>query len=467
MHDIAMNPHLSLTTSEGWPTIPCEISNLFSQKELGEIGDTISMVLGNLGRAAAVERWKGTHGADLDHQERLFYSRRDSFYYLTRPGGGQDRSARARYRLNHWTRKKICAVIDRLVDAGLVEHRLGYWVGDDDQSNRASTVRASDELVELIAGPAKSGIWSGSFDVRWASDGEAIILRDEEKRFQGYRETRNTRRMRKNLALINEVNQDHEFSTDLNKQHQEKPGGQPGAEPFIRGCFRLGCQCEWLDTLSLRPIRIAASQVQARLDTSMVRIFNNSSFGEGGRFYRSEIQGLPKAIRSEVRIDGEPSVELDYSGLHIRLLYALAGQQYQDDPYLIEGMEHLRDVAKTLCLICINTTGRREAIPAFTRHLREDGVTLPEGVSAERMIQAFESKHEPIRDRFFSGTGLRAQNVDSRIAEGVMLDFAREDRPIACVHDSFVVRCSDEEILRRSMTQNYRAVTGGFTPVIK
>lgn len=466
MHDIAMNPHLFLTAGDGRPAIPGAISNLFSSREIEEIGDALTMVLGNLGRAAAVERWKRAHGTDPDYREWLFYSRKDSFYYVTRPSGGQDRAERERYRLTHWTRRKICAVIDRLAEEGLVEHKLGYWVGDGDHANRASTVRANAELAELIAGPAASGIWSGSFGARWSNDGEAIILRDKYKRFQGYGETRNTQRIRKNLALINEVNQNHEYIIDPNKQHQGKPGGQPGADISIRGCFGLGCPCGWLDSFSLRPFRIAANR-SSRLDSSMVRIYNNSSFSEGGRFYRSEIQGLPKAIRSEVRIDGEPAVELDYSGLHVRLLYALAGRQYDDDPYLIDGMESLRDVAKTLCLICINTASRREAIPAFTRHLREEGTILPECMSAERMIRAFERKHEPIRDRFFSGSGLRTQNIDSRIAELVMLDFVREDRPIASVHDSFVVRRSDEEMLRRSMIENYRAITGGFVPVIK
>ena len=60
------------------------------------------------------------------------------------------------------------------------------------------------------------------------------------------------------------------------------------------------------------------------------RIFNNGSWLDGGRFYGSWWQRIPKKWRERIRIDMSPVVEIDYSGLHIVILYALRGIDYWD-----------------------------------------------------------------------------------------------------------------------------------------
>ena len=55
----------------------------------------------------------------------------------------------------------------------------------------------------------------------------------------------------------------------------------------------------------------------------------------GGRFYRGWWQGLPSIHRPHIRIDGKKTVEVDYSGMSLRIIYALAGQEMDPvtDPY--------------------------------------------------------------------------------------------------------------------------------------
>ena len=53
------------------------------------------------------------------------------------------------------------------------------------------------------------------------------------------------------------------------------------------------------------------------------RIFNQGSFKKGGRFYGGFWQKIPREYRKFIRINYKEVVELDYSGLHINMLYAM------------------------------------------------------------------------------------------------------------------------------------------------
>ncbi|WP_157237844.1 hypothetical protein [Desulfobacter curvatus] len=55
------------------------------------------------------------------------------------------------------------------------------------------------------------------------------------------------------------------------------------------------------------------------------RVFNNSSFNNGGRFYGASHLDIPSHMRGFIRINGEPVVELDYDALHVVMLYHLRG----------------------------------------------------------------------------------------------------------------------------------------------
>ena len=48
----------------------------------------------------------------------------------------------------------------------------------------------------------------------------------------------------------------------------------------------------------------------------------------------------------------------------------------------------------------------------------------------------------------------------------MMSAFSGNDKPIGCIHDSFLVRGQDEEILRSQMAFAYGLHTDGFKPII-
>ena len=77
------------------------------------------------------------------------------------------------------------------------------------------------------------------------------------------------------------------------------------------------------------------------------RIFNNGSWEEGGRFYGGWWQRIPWQWRVQISVNGasDGSVEVDYSGHHIVLLYALEGADFRRinrrDPYRLPDFDRI------------------------------------------------------------------------------------------------------------------------------
>lgn len=54
-------------------------------------------------------------------------------------------------------------------------------------------------------------------------------------------------------------------------------------------------------------------------------------------------------------------------------------------------------------------------------------------------------------------------NKDSKIALRIINHFAKQDKPILPMHDSFIIPERFEDELRTIMGEAYKAETGGFT----
>ena len=94
----------------------------------------------------------------------------------------------------------------------------------------------------------------------------------------------------------------------------------------INQCF----QKHWADleikdaALAALEDRISSDDEKQPIDLSarsLVRIFSNGSFKEGGRFYRGWWQNVPSEYRKHITIDMKRTVEYDFSQLNPHMLY--------------------------------------------------------------------------------------------------------------------------------------------------
>ncbi len=198
------------------------------------------------------------------------------------------------------------------------------------------------------------------------------------------------------------------------------------------------------------------------------RVFNNETFRLGGRFYGAFHLGLPKELRPHIRINNNPSVELDYSALHIRMLYHLKNIDYKEDPYsaLCEN-EADRKVYKLVQLISINSKTEDDAIRAIRDELRKKCIQFDlTNKSISRCIGKFRKCHSPIANNLNTSIGLKLQNLDSRITERILKVMTQNGIPCLPVHDSYIVPADFKDFLFDVMSESYQQVMR-YMPVIK
>ncbi len=196
--------------------------------------------------------------------------------------------------------------------------------------------------------------------------------------------------------------------------------------------------------------------------TSMTRIFSQGSFNKGGRYY-SQIQNLRSETRPYIYLNGEPTIEIDYSSFHPALLYATINKPIPDgDAYVIEGFS--RDEVKVAFNVMLNRTGTAE-----TAHKSIVEYVCDDADKAKALVNAILTKHREIGDSFNTGAGLTLQRKDSDIVTKLLTYFVDNNIPIITVHDSAIVPVRHVQSLKILMAEVYSEVveTGYFATSLR
>ena len=353
--------------------------------------------------------------------------------------------AKTRYNSLHISKKTI-VVVNALLRKGYITQDIGIHSKTGEFPPRMSRMRATQKLIDLIIDTY--GITEEMVEVH--PHRQSIHLRDydEEKDKQvdiKYHDTPEIKRMRDELYAYNNLLR----GTFVDIPHFPEEGVFSGKKK--------------------RAIKINRS------DKFVQRIFIWGSWDTGGRFYGGWWQRLPGMWRQRIRINDEPVAELDYSGLHIIMLYALEGIDYwkaiKEDPYQLgkgsEPSKRLRDLLKVILLTIINAETPETAIKAVRWEVNKDpkefGWVKEEGLKIEEIVEQFQEYHEKISRHFSSGFGITLQNADSRMAELVIKEFTSRGIPILCVHDSFVVQSQHEDLLWDEMDGAWKVIAKEMT----
>lgn len=369
-----------------------------------------------------------------DPELKLMFSRDNNSY-----------KAKSRYNEIH-IGKKIIEIVDLLVQNNLINEKIGF-------NDRINGIGFQSRLwaTEVLVTHFKEARFS-QFSTNNHENREVIVLRDEEKNdVENYIETSSIKRSRKLLQAYNKLLS----QTYIDIYDLEKPIIEIG-----KGKKKMKLQI-------------------TQKDKFVRRIFNNSRWDQGGRFYGGWWQRCPKEYREKIEFDGMAGLEVDFSGMHIVILYAQEGINYWtdigEDPYSITQINginpeiDLRAACKLLLLTAINADGPRKAFQAF-RQQAESGSLEKKLTNHQlsKLLDALSSKHKPIAHKLASGAGIDLMYIDSQITENLIDRFTNHyECPILAIHDSFIVPFGYDKKLAEEMQISFEQITKISKPVVK
>ena len=197
------------------------------------------------------------------------------------------------------------------------------------------------------------------------------------------------------------------------------------------------------------------------------RVFSRGSFECNGRYYGGWWQSCPKAYRKHIRINRQPTIEVDYSAMHPMILSAEKGIHLEEDPYTLTTKisEQIdphtqRRLVKGFVLVSINAANQDQAYKAFkSKHSGEFDVPLTKALF-QQVHEAFVNDHPALEDCLYSDQGIRLMNIDSEIVGRIIGSYVHFDKPILSIHDSFIVPTNDVNNLEFAMEKVSEAVLG-------
>lgn len=346
--------------------------------------------------------------------------------------------------------KAMSRMVDLLAKAGLLNSHCGRW----------GVVASTYSVTEKLSSVAQAwGITDHSFTLRLpprrlvrlreggsGTSQMAVMPTAETLRWMGRLQAYNAFVAQQDIGLALTPEEETEWVQRWNEKRKRRWEG------------------EWEGCRLHRPELI---------QTDLYRQFNNGSFGEGGRLYGGWWINTPKALRRKITINGQPTVELDFSGCAIRMLYHERGLDYQGDPYRLDAIAayeakrglapgHFREGVKIMTQALINDrNGKRPEQIRFP-----DGLSFRPGLTRAEVRRMIEEKHAPIADAFGTGAGLRLQRCESDLALDIVSELMNQSALALPIHDSFLVDRRHRFKTGVFMNKLYRA-RFGFDPEIK
>ena len=348
-------------------------------------------------------------------------------------------SKSSRYRNPHLTYRTMMHAFNGLQRCSLIDVLKEGYYDHDLQSGKATKIKASRQLKEHFKNLPVHPAIALPPDL----DRECIIMRntvDGRRVTIDYEDTSRTVQWRENLNRINKCLIRHWPDLELTNK----------------------------ETSDLQK-RLALDRDKVPVDLSkrtLVRIFSNNSWEQGGRFYRAWWQNVPKEFRPFITIDGKRTIECDYSQINPYMAYARAGAPIGSDDAYDRVLEkpHLRDIVKQAFNAMLQAT---TSLPSKPHNIDLDGT----GLSWKDLKTAVLKSHEPIENLFFKGIGNHLQFDDSCMAEAVMLHFPSIDAPALPIHDSFIIHHGYgpelEEQMRKAFFNLYQHEVPEVVPIIR
>jgi len=323
--------------------------------------------------------------------------------------------------------KNVKKIVDTLISEKLITIKYG-----SEYSGKVSRIKPSSKLAKKF----------DKIGFRWRyykpTKDDNIIIRSEDKK--------------SNITLPN----NKQIKEQQNKLHKYN-------QLLSKHCIALD-----LDDIQLKKIEVEIKQQQKRylsieptysLNFSRVhlrRIYSKGKTNLGGRFYGGWWQSLPSIYRPHITIDDYKTVEVDYSTMSLRLLYAKEGKKVplSRDMYDLglKGSSEYLKTARKLIKVFINAI-----LNDSKGNFRLNAADYKKLKLTHKELKVLVNKHhQPIKHHFGTGVGLELMYLDSILAERLMEWFTYNNVILLPIHDSFIIRAGYAFSLQEQMKIEFK-----------
>lgn len=337
---------------------------------------------------------------------------------------------KSRYGASFLSARTFVDAVKALEVAGLVVMSTPHWDDPAKKNSRVARYMATPSLMARIERAGASVV-----DLRRHRRAEGIRLKDSKKRLVEYGDDAFANAARDRLRIINDMLESHWADLALTD------------EQLAQELKRIDGE---RDDEAAQSFDFAARTVY--------RVFNNDDWEQGGRFYGAWWISIPSHLRRHILIGGKKTVEVDYSGIHPAMLFALAGKDIPIDPYARCVTNKENEGERKLVKKTFNALLNADSVKGISKIKKYDESLT--GRNWDDFKRFIVESYPECADHFGTGAGLRLQRMDSDLAEAVMLRFA--DMGYAClpVHDSFIVHHEMRDVLEDTMKAVFRGMFG-------
>ena len=365
-------------------------------------------------------------------------------------GVGMSNSA---FRTNHrynalFISSKIIDIINHAHAAGLIDKKTG-----SEQSGKTTRIRASALLVTFFEQADLS-----LFDMTQEYPNKEVIVLSKHDFIEEKKKRIEVEYLDTDLESIPAMRQQlHDYNALIWRCHVDIPTLE---EPLVE-------QPYWDKKAQETKIK----RIRLTQDNKFVRrIFYRADWNLGGRFHGGWWQNINSDLRKQIYINDRSTVEQDYSGLHVNLLYGLKGiQPPLEDQYEVEHLllnfstKEQRKIVKGVVLNAINANNTKTAYAAY-RQQQETGSRKKslKDKQLESLLEAFKNKHPKIQESLCSDKGVELMHMDGRITAKVIKHFTNKNIPILSIHDSYITQNQHTSELRKVMNKVVAEELNGF-----
>ncbi|TIV73018.1 MAG: hypothetical protein E5V89_02440 [Mesorhizobium sp.] len=210
--------------------------------------------------------------------------------------------------------------------------------------------------------------------------------------------------------------------------------------------------------IELQGQRQAGSRLTRRF--TLRNVTDPPTFNLHGRLYGGFWESMPKALRTDLRINGELIADLDYVSMFPRLAYARVGAEPPEgDLYAIAGLEAHRAGVKAGFSAMLSSSNEMTRLPSDVKD------ALPAGWTGRRLADAIGAKHPALVPLFGQDIAMDLMFTESRILVAALRLLIAQGTPALPMHDGIMVACSKSNQAEKAMMEGSQEVIGIHLPV--